>query len=219
VPAWRALVAAEAGVDDGALGARVGADRTVHLDAAPEADLTSFWLELRRGRAAGFGGRLEGRATLAGRDAAFHGAGGGASAWWQGEGAVAPWVQARGLYFRLSDDGVTEGELSGGLAFAGRPVDGGVRVAALAVRPGFDELGGDADAALHLDPLTLFVRAGAGWRRDDVDSLRPRAGGGASVALGGGVALVAEAAWEAARPSGGALRDRLVAGARVEVAR
>ncbi len=232
--AWRALVAADVAYERPRWAVRAGAD--VARETEADAAVISAWMDARAEVDAGpgrLGGRLEGRA-LSGDDRDR--AGGGGSVWIRGlDPAFAPWAQVRALYFRYPesarndfdfpiDAGELQAEAAAGVRFGAGRFEGGPRLAALWVPDTFREYGADLHAGVDLAPARLFARVGAGWRDHEDEAfaseLRPRAGGGAALALGGGFSLVAEALWQAARADGDdALRDRLITGVHLDMRR
>jgi hypothetical protein len=195
------------------------------------------WAEARTEHPAGparLGGRLEGRAFayLGGEDESEAGLGGGATAWIRGaDPAFAPFFQVRGLYLDpqrsgpLGDGpGGWQTEAATGFRVLGGRFDTGLRLAADWWADTFREYGADLDGGVDLAPVRLFARVGAGWRDYDEEAfaseLRPRAGGGAALALGEGFSVVAEAFWLAAHADGeDALRDRLITGVHLDMRR
>lgn len=238
--AWRLALTGEASWSragpDGALRARVGLDRTLHLADSPDPgrlDHTSLWIDAHRERRLGehrlgFGGELRG--TLSGRIGDPHHLGAGLVGWWRRTGASGgPWARIRVLGFAFGSAAERDeaAELWTEAAIGGEwrrdlfTVDG--RLGAQWIGPGprgYAGLAADLRPGLAGRLGALYLLVGIGWRRADAgDAMSPRVGAGAAWALGQQATLSLDGIWQQARRTDiDAERiDRIVVGTTLEV--
>lgn len=221
VPAWRALVAGDVGLDVGPVEARIGVERTLHFEAGEEADMatldrTALWVEGRTQTTAGptrLGLSLLGRAALAGRPGDLAYGGPGATAWLQIPGPVTtPWLRVSALGLALAD--------ADPLAWAEAEVGAEVRLGRVRLGPtlqaswlgpdGWREAGAAGRLAVTAGPVQPALTGGAAIRDDD-RGLRPHATAALRVPLGAHAATRLEGAWQSV-----ADRHRLLGGLHLE---